>query len=369
MNEIKQVLEKEAYFKTDWYEKEKELIFEKEWQFISFIESLKEEKSFILKTVGNTPIIVVNENGKINAFVNMCTHRGMRLLRGDEKLNSSIICPYHNWNFNLKGELKGIPQGKEFGNIDKGCLGLKKVQCEVWQDMIFINLNLKAEPLSAILNPIKNRIFPYDDKNELEFNDGYSYIINSNWKIFVENYMDVYHLSHIHKESLKEYDHKNSDYEFINRQWLFYQPLTKEGSNSSSWWDGYMGKLKSFNGDKGAYVSMLFPNFGITATENMCIYVSINPISSTETKIDVYIKSSSGSKKYKMPIVYDYREKKISKEKLLSKPDVMNEDIYACEMIQKNINSSFFKVSTLAQKLEKPLFEYQNFIKNCIVNN
>lgn len=91
-------------------------------------------------------------------------------------------------------------QSKEFENIDKNCLGLKKVQCEVWQDMIFVNLNLEA---------------------------------------------------------------------------------------------------KSFNGDKGSYVSMLFPNFGITATENMCMYISINPISSTETKIDVYVKSSNDSKKYR----------------------------------------------------------------------
>ena len=83
---------------------------------------------------------------------------------------------------------------------------------------------------------------------------------------------------------------------------------------------------------------MLFPNFGITATENLCMFIHINPISEEETKIDVYIKSSYGSKKYKMPIAYNYADGKISKEQLLSKPDVMNEDIYACEMIQENIS-------------------------------
>ncbi len=369
MNEIKQVLTKEAYYSKEYYEKEKENIFEKQWQFVCMIEDLDNDKSFILKTIGNTPIIVLNENKEIKAMVNICRHRGLTLLRGDEKLESSIICPYHNWNYNLEGELKGVPQGKEFANMNKSCMGLKKVQCEVWNGLIFVNLDLKAKSLESTLNPIKDRLLPYDDISELSFNDGYSYIINTNWKFFVENYMDVYHLFHIHKDSLKEYDHKNSHNEFIDNQWLFYQPLAKEGNNSSSWWNTLMGEVKSFNGNKGAYVSMLFPNFGITATENMCLFIDIQPISEEETKVNVYIKSSYGSKKYKMPLVYDYKDGKMPVEKLLSKPDVMNEDIYACEMLQKNVKSSFFEVSVLAQGLEKPLFEYQSIIEKLMNNN
>jgi len=290
----------------------------------------------------------------------------MRLLRGDEKLESSILCPYHNWNFALNGDLKGVPQSKEFEGMDKSCMGLKKLSCEVWNGLVFVNLDLNAKSLSDTLNPIKNRILPYDDINELNPNDGYRYIINANWKIFVENYMDVYHLFHIHKESLKEYDHKNSKNEFVNKQWLFYQPLTDKGAKASSWWDGYMGTINSFNGDRGAYVSMLFPNFGITATENLCMYIHIKPISATQTEVVVYSKSSYKQNKIKMPLVYDYTDGKTPVEKLLQKPDVMNEDIYACEMIQKNIESSFFEVSALAQNLEKPLFEYQTLIKEAM---
>jgi len=131
--------------------------------------------------------------------------------------------------------------------------------------------------------------------------------------VFVENYMDVYHLFHIHKESLKEYDHKNSRNEFIDKQWLFYQPLTSKGSSSSPWWSGFTGDIQSFNGQKGAYVSMLFPNFGITATENFCLFIDIQPLSCEETKINVYIKSAYGSNSYKLPLAYDYREENISK--------------------------------------------------------
>ncbi len=363
MNEIKQILPKEAYFNKDYFEEEKINIFEKQWQFVCMIDELKDNKSFILKTVGNTPIYIINDNGILNANVNLCRHRGIQLLRGDEKINSSILCPYHNWNYKLDGKLKGIPQSKEFTNVDKSCLGLKKVQCETWNNLVFVNLDLEAKSLCQTLNPIKNRILPYDDIEELKFNDGYSYIINANWKIFIENYMDVYHLSHIHKESLKEYDHKNSFNEFVDNHWLFNQVLSKEGKKSTSFWNTFMGDIKSFNANKGAYVSMLFPNFGITATENMCMFIDIQAISAEETKIDVYIKSAYGSSKYKMPIVYDYKDEKISKEKLLSKSDVMNEDIYVCEMIQKNIKSSFFEVSALAQNLEKPLFQYQSIIK------
>lgn len=366
MQEIKQILDKTAYYDEACFENEKEKIFETQWQFVCMEEELNEPKSYILKDIGNTPIIVVNDKNEINAFVNICSHRGMTILRGDEKIESSIICPYHNWNFSLKGELKGLPQSKEFTHKEKKCLGLKKAQCEVWNGLVFVNLDLKAQSIRDILNPIKNRILPYDNISELKSNDGYKYIINANWKIFVENYMDVYHLFHIHKESLKEYDHKNSHNEFVNNQWLFYQPLSQKGKSSSSWWNGYMGDIKSFNGQKGAYVSMLFPNFGITATENLCMFIHIKPLSATQTEIEVFIKSNYGSKKFKNDLVYDYRDGKKSKSELLKKPDVMNEDIYVCEMIQKNIKSPHFKVNALAQDLEKPLFEYQSIIKKLL---
>merc|ERR1711916_113572 len=122
--------------------------------------------------------------------------------------------------------------------------------------------------------------------------------------------MDVYHLFHIHKESLKEYDHKNSTFEFVDKNWLFYQALNSKGKSSSFWWDMALGNIKSFNGNKGAYVSMLFPNFGITATENLCLFIHIKAISATQTEIEVYTKSAYGSNKWKNEYVYDYRDGK-----------------------------------------------------------
>lgn len=364
MSYTEQVLPKEAYFDTDWFEDEKSKIFEKEWQFISMKEDLQSDGSYLLETIGNTPIVVLNNGGEISAFVNMCRHRGMQLINGSEKLTSSINCPYHNWVYGLDGKLKGVPQAKSsFPDMDKSCMGLIKVKCEIWQGMVFVNLDSGAPDLHTVLNPIKDRILPYDDISSLDLNDGYKYIINANWKIFVENYMDVYHLFHIHKESLKEYDHKGSDFEFVNDQWLFYEPLSDEGSKASGWWDSYYSTIDSFNGKRGAYVSMLFPNFGITATENMCLFIDIKPISSSETEITVHVKSSGGSKNVKTPLVYDYKNGKMPINKLLAKPDVMNEDIYACEMIQKNLKSPHYKVGALAQEYEKPLYDYQSIVQ------
>ena len=363
MQRIKQILPKEAYYKSEWFEKEKELIFEKEWQFICMLDEFEENNSFRLEDIGNSKIIITLKDEKYNAFHNLCRHRGIQLLHGKEKLKNSIICPYHNWSYTLDGALKGVPQQKEFENMDKKCMGLTPVQCEVWEGMLFVNLDENAKPLHTTLSPIKNRVLPYDDTSALESNDDYSYIINANWKIFIENYMDVYHLLHIHKESLKEYDHKNSHNEFIDDNWLFYQPLTQEGVKSSFWWDIYSSKIPSFNGSRGAYVSMLFPNFGITATENMCMFISIKPLNAEETEVTVRIKSNSGSKKVKSVRAYDYRDGKNPIETLLAKPDVMNEDIYACEMIQRNIKSRYFKVSALAQNYEKSLYDYQSIIK------
>jgi Rieske 2Fe-2S family protein len=362
MAEIKQLLPREAYFDGKWFEEEKRHIFEKEWQFVCMRDALNNEGDFVLETVGDSPAVVLQHEGEAVAFHNMCRHRGMQLLNGKEKPGSSIVCPYHNWNYGLDGTLKGVPQSKSFPDMEKKCMGLVPVRCEVWEGMVFVNLDGDAPSLAATLEPLRARILPYLDMDELEHNDGYRYVINANWKIFVENYMDIYHLFHIHKESLKEYDHKAATSEFVNDHWLFYEPLSDKGEKNSKWWDMYMSSISSFEGERGAYVSMLFPNFGITATENLCLFLKIKPLSGEETEITVYAKSNSGVSKPKQPLVYDYRKGDKPVEKLLASPDVMNEDIYACEMIQKNMRSKRFEVGALAEDYEKTLYDYQSII-------
>lgn len=365
MKTVKQILPKEAYFSKEWFEDEQKNIFSKHWQFVSMAKNLEEDRSFIVDTVAHTPIAIINDKGTLNAFINICKHRGIQLLNGNETLDSSIVCPYHHWSYDLQGSLKGVPKSKEFPRLDKSCMGLTKIQCEVWQGMVFVNLDQEAAPLHTTLDPIKNEILPYDDMSQLKQNDGYEYIINANWKIFVENYMDVYHLFYIHKKSLKEYSHQEARFRYEGENWLFYQPLSEAGKSSSKWWD-FMGTINSFNGQKGAYVSMLFPNFGITATENLCMFVHVKPLNEEKTKISVHVKSAYGAKNTKMDLVYNSQEKSDQQATLLNKPDVMNEDIYACEMIQKSIKSDFFQVNTLAQNLEKPLFDFQTIVKNKI---
>lgn len=366
MNKIKQILPNKSYFDNEWFEKEQKIIFEKEWQFVGFLETFNEDK-YYFKTIGTSNIVLFNHNSRLKAFYNMCRHRGIQLLHKESKKENTIRCPYHNWVYELDGSLKGLPQSKEFEGLDKSCMGLLEVKVEIWEGMVFVNLDKNAGTLKSTLDPIKDKIFPYESMDFLESNDGYRYIINANWKIFIENYMDIYHLFHIHKDSLKEYKHKDSMSEFINNHWVFFEPLSEEGKKTSSWWDSYLNRIDSYTGENGAYVSMLFPNFGITATEYMCLFIDIQPISSEETEIIVYVKSKSGSKKTKTLLVYDYKNNDNPIEKLLDKPDVMNEDIYACEMIQNNIKSSSFEVSILAQNLEKPLFEYQSIIKSKMV--
>ena len=79
MNTKVPVLPKDAYLSKEWFDKEQELIFSKTWQFAGFAEDVSEHGSYTALQVGKHPIVVINNNGKLNAFHNVCRHRGTPL--------------------------------------------------------------------------------------------------------------------------------------------------------------------------------------------------------------------------------------------------------------------------------------------------
>ena len=92
--------------------------------------------------------------GEIRAHINTCRHRGTRLVAepGEEK---ALRCPYHGWTYHLDGKLVGAPEGRTIPCLDKAKLGLFSARVEVFCGLIFVNLDLEAEPLAPQLEGIR----------------------------------------------------------------------------------------------------------------------------------------------------------------------------------------------------------------------
>src|SRR5690348_10548374 len=196
------------YYDAAIYELEMEKIFSSMWVCVGRADALPAVGSYRVMTVGRESVIVMrNREGRLNAFLNVCRHRGAQLcseLAG--QLKGSIQCKYHAWTYGLDGRLLGAPNVMSHEQFDRVAFGLLPVALEVWEG--FIYLNLAENPASVIgqLTPvILERFGSYEPfarygLSHLKIGKSISYDLQANWKLILENFMECYHCSPMHPE-------------------------------------------------------------------------------------------------------------------------------------------------------------------------
>ena len=91
---------------------EQERIFERTWQLAGHVSQLATAGSYITAAAGNQPVLVVRDDkGGLRAYLNVCRHRGSRLLSGSGQCKAAIRCRYHGWTYKMDGSLIGVPEG------------------------------------------------------------------------------------------------------------------------------------------------------------------------------------------------------------------------------------------------------------------
>ena len=107
---------------------EREQIFRRSWQYVGHLGELDGPGSMFPTQVGGLPLVVVlDREGELRAFLNVCRHRGTVLVDEPQR-RGTIQCPYHAWTYGLDGSLRGAPRSKEEPDFDMDCLGLVPAQ-------------------------------------------------------------------------------------------------------------------------------------------------------------------------------------------------------------------------------------------------
>ena len=154
-----------------------------------------------MEVVGIPVLITRDKESKVRAFRNVCSHRGAPLANEEIGNKSKFTCPYHGWTYSNKGELIGILENYKFGDLDKSCNGLQVLPCEEFGGMIFVTLtpNIKLN-LDKFLGGMKSEIEHFNLKNW--HYHGFKVIHGANWKIAFDGYLEGYHFSTAHKDSI-----------------------------------------------------------------------------------------------------------------------------------------------------------------------
>ena len=195
------------YVSAAYFELEKEHIFRNIWQFVAREQEFKKPGDFIVQEfeIFNASVLIIKgKDGKIRAFHNVCSHRGVKLVLESHGNTASFMCHYHGWGYALDGKLRAVPDAESFEGLDRSSCGLTPIHLGIFEGFIFINFAAQPpQTLIAFLGPIANRMtgHPYEDFDS-------SIVIETevdvNWKLLLDNFQETYHLSFVHHLSLAD---------------------------------------------------------------------------------------------------------------------------------------------------------------------
>jgi phenylpropionate dioxygenase-like ring-hydroxylating dioxygenase large terminal subunit len=193
-----QTLPPEIYTSEEFFEFEKEAIFNHEWLCVARESWIPNPGDFYTTMHIGEPIVVVRgTEGAINAMSTVCQHRGMLVAEGRGNV-SNLICPYHHWTYSLEGNLVSAPAMNKARGFDPSCIKLARFKVETWNGFIFINFDADAPPLQPRLKALTDALANF----RLESADGPipdpPTKFPWNWKVMMENNNDGYHANKLH---------------------------------------------------------------------------------------------------------------------------------------------------------------------------
>lgn len=300
---LEKSLPSDRYVSREAFEKEKELIFFRDWFCAGREEELPSHGKYkVLDVLGESILVVRTNKGDLQAHYNVCRHRGARLcatphdtqwnvnLGGGITSPGTIRCPYHQWTYTLEGDLVGAPFLKESEGFRKQNFHLYPVGVETWGGFFFLNLSpqlvrTEQRTLSSQLGPVVERIARYPLQN-LRTARRISYEVAANWKIVMENYNECYHCGGVHPElceivpDFKRAGALNLDWEHGIPHRLGTYTFTRTGTTDRSPFPGLLEEEKiSHKGE------IFYPNLMLSLSCDHVAAFTLWPIASDRTRI------------------------------------------------------------------------------------
>ena len=189
------------YTDPDLLVREQAHLFATEWICIGRAEEVAEPGSFMSFRLCDEPLVAVRgEDRRVRVFSNVCRHRGTLLTEGRGRHNR-IVCPYHHWSYDLEGRLAAAPHMAAHKSFDPESCRLPEFATEEWHGFLFVNLGEDPPPLAPQLEGLDGLIRNYH-MEEMRLRYVADEVWHTNWKCLIENFMEGYHLSPLHRTTL-----------------------------------------------------------------------------------------------------------------------------------------------------------------------
>jgi choline monooxygenase len=322
------------YFSTETWEEEKTRIFASTWQVVGHIrQAANPGDYFTFDLIGEPLLIARGEDGILRGFYNVCRHRAGNPATGcgNRKL---FRCGYHGWTYRLDGALIATPEFEGVEEFDPTKFGLAQIRMEEWFNLIFVNLDPKAPPLRECLGELPAQAEKFDF-GSMKFFERRTYEMNCNWKTYIDNYLEGYHVPSVHPALNREIDYgayRVEPHPQYVRQWTPIRGGQRGDASPRRYQSG---------DDLTADYFWVFPNWMLNCYPDNISLNMILPLGAEHTLaiFEWYLPEKDlGSE--------------TARQSLAFSDEIQIEDMKICEIVQKNLHSRSYHSGRYSVKQE-----------------
>jgi choline monooxygenase len=324
------------YFDPQIFAAEKENIFSRTWQVVGHADQLKNPGDYFTTELQGEPLLLTrNSCAELRGFYNVCRHRAGPPAEGCGS-RKVFRCGYHGWTYDLDGGLISAPDFEGQQAFDAADFRLAPVRIEIWLNLIFVNLDPQAAPLLDSLAELPRQAQRFNFA-EMKLHERRTYDMKCNWKTYVDNYLEGYHLPSVHPGLNRELDYNAYTVESYARYVRQFSPIrgAQVGDKIPR---RYQGKCEDLTTD----YFWAFPNWMLNCYPDN---ISLNIVLALEPERSLAI--------FEWYLPEKELGSQAAKDSVSFSDQIQIEDVAICETVQRNLHSRSYVRGRYSVKQEK----------------
>lgn len=323
------------YRDPDVWPRERANVFATSWQFVTHESALPEPRAWRADDLAGYPIILVRDDaGAIRAFHNVCRHRAGPLVREKSGVcDGALTCQYHGWRYALDGRLRAARDFGRADDLDVRELSLFPIRLENWRGLLFAAIDANAPPLAELLAPLDARLGAREWSN-LSIGAERTHTLACNWKTYVENYLEGYHVPNMHPGLNAEIQADQYRVDVEGRIALHHAPPRAKDAVYEGLW------------------AWAWPNIGLNIYNEGLMIERMSPIGHAQTRLDYLYLTPNGAPP--------------SAETFAMSDSVTAEDKWITERVQENLNAGVYETGRLSPKHEIAVAAFQAWVADAL---
>lgn len=329
------------YIDPEIAKREIEQIFARSWQIVARREQLKKAGDFVTAEVAGEQVLVVRgTNRELKGFYNVCRHRAGPPATGCG--NRKVFrCGYHGWTYGLDGRLLNAPEMDGTQNFCADDFALRPIRVAEWALWVFMNLDPQAEELIPALREVPSQAARFDIE-KMKLYERREYKLECNWKVYIDNFLEGYHLPSVHPGLNKELDYSQYTTTLFQRHSVQSSPIRGPENEDTS-----ERRYKQSSGDLSADYFWIFANWMLNCyPDNMSLNIVV-PAAPEKTLVI-----------FEWYFLDEMLSTDAPQQTVRFSDQVQIEDGHICEIVYRNLHSRSYDRGRYSVKQEKGVHHF-----------